>query len=67
MNENLKRKISDALDLPKDIVLNVPKVTVTGRIAAFVENHKGIIEYNSNWVKVNTSVGIVCIKGKGLL
>ena len=40
MNENLKRKISDALDLPKDIVLNVPKVTVTGRIAAFVKTTK---------------------------
>ena len=28
--------------------LNVPRVIVTGKIATFIENHKGIIEYNSS-------------------
>jgi len=67
MNEGLKRKISDALDLPQDIVLNVPRVIITGKIAVFIENHKGIVEYNSQLVKINTPVGIVCIKGEDLL
>lgn len=67
MSEGIKRRISDALDLPQDIILNVPKVIITGKIAVFIENHKGIIEYNSGLVKINTPVGIVCIKGEGLL
>ncbi|HHY42637.1 MAG TPA: sporulation protein YqfC [Thermoanaerobacterales bacterium] len=67
MSEIIKRKISDALDLPQDIILNVPRVVVTGKIAVFIENHKGIVEYNSDSVKINTSVGVVCIKGKQLL
>ncbi|NLZ53890.1 MAG: sporulation protein YqfC [Thermoanaerobacteraceae bacterium] len=67
MSEGIKRKISDALDLPQDIILNVPRVIVTGKIAVFIENHKGIIEYNSELVKINTSIGIVCVKGEDLL
>lgn len=66
LKEEVKRKISDALDLPKDVVLNIPKVTITGRIAVFIENHKGIIQYSSQKVKVNTPIGIVIIKGNGL-
>ncbi len=67
MMEGIKRKLSDALDLPQDIILNVPRIIVTGKIAVFIENHKGIIEYNSELVKINTPVGIVVVKGKDLL
>lgn len=67
MSEGIRQKISDALDLPQDVILNVPKVILTGRMAAFIENHKGIIQYNSELVKINTSIGVVCIKGAGLL
>jgi len=67
MTEGIKRKISDALDLPKDIILNVPRIVITGKIAVFIENHKGIIEYSSQLVKINTSLGIISIKGEDIL
>lgn len=66
MSEGIKKKISDALDLPQDIVLNVPRVIVTGKIATFIENHKGIIEYNSELVKISTSIGVICVRGEDL-
>ena len=67
MIEDLKRKIADTLELPQDIVLNVPRIIVTGKFALFVENNKGIIEYSSNLVKINTSIGAVCIRGNSLI
>ena len=67
LSEEVKRKISDALDLPKDIVLNIPRVTIMGKIAVFIENHKGIIQYSSQRVKVNTPIGIIIVKGEELL
>jgi sporulation protein YqfC len=67
MGDNLKHRISDALDLPKDIVLDLPRVVVTGRIAVFIENHRGIVEYNSENVRINTAVGVLGIKGDDLI
>lgn len=67
MVEGIKQKISDALDLPRDLILNLPRVVITGKIAVFIENHKGIIEYDSRLVKINTPIGIVCVKGESLL
>ncbi|MDN5330988.1 MAG: hypothetical protein PWP45_213 [Tepidanaerobacteraceae bacterium] len=64
--EGLKSKFIEVLDLPKDVVLDLPRVTVTGKIGVFIENHKGIIEYASEKVCINTSIGILVIRGEGL-
>ncbi|HHW01545.1 MAG TPA: sporulation protein YqfC [Thermoanaerobacterales bacterium] len=67
MSDGIKKRISDALELPGDIVLNLPRVIVTGNISVFVENHKGIVEYDSDRIRINTAAGTVIVKGEGLL
>ncbi|MFO7152221.1 MAG: sporulation protein YqfC [Bacillota bacterium] len=64
--EGLKSKFIEALDLPKDVVLDIPRVTVTGKVGVLVENHRGIVEYSSEKVSVNTSVGLLIIRGEEL-
>lgn len=45
-NKASKRElVVESLKLPKDSLLGVSIVTVTGNADAFVENYKGIIEY----------------------
>ncbi len=67
MKEEFKQRISDALDLPKDIVLDLSRIIITGKISIFLENHKGIIEYSKDLVRIKTTSGVVAIKGKGLV
>ena len=43
--KNVKQKFSNYLDIPKDVILDLPKITVIGDIQLYVENHRGIIEY----------------------
>lgn len=62
----IKEKISDALELPKDITLDIPKVIILGTDSVSVENHKGIISYNDNQIKINTGCGILIISGERL-
>ncbi|ADL07679.1 sporulation protein YqfC [Thermosediminibacter oceani] len=65
--ESLRARISDALELPKDIVLDLPRITVIGKISVFIENHKGILEYGTDKVCVNTNIGLLVIKGRELI
>lgn len=67
MSDGIKKRISDALDLPQDIVLNLPRVTITGSVAVFIENHKGIVEYGPDRVRINTGAGVLIVNGEGLL
>lgn len=63
---SLKEKMSELLELPKDIVLNVPKLTMVGNADLLIENFKGIIEYDNDRIRINTNSGIVKITGEGL-
>ena len=62
----IKETISNALELPKDLILDVAKVTLIGSNNITVENHKGILEYNEDQIRVNTSSGILIIIGSKL-
>jgi len=62
----LREKVIEALELPKEIVLNIPKLTLVGNGSLIIENYKGIIEYESEKVRVNTGSGMISITGKRL-
>lgn len=66
MKNNLsaaKEIIVDKLDLPRDIILNVPKIIVTGDSEITIENHKGVVAFSENQVKVNSGIGLISIYG----
>ncbi len=63
---NLKEKLTEVLELPKEIMLNVPKLTLLGNKDLIIENYKGIVEYEENRVRVNTAIGVIKITGSNL-
>ena len=58
-----KEIIADKLDLPKDVILDKPKLIVLGRNEVTIENHKGILAFEEDFIRVNTSEGPIIIKG----
>ncbi len=63
---NLKNKIIKLFELPKEIVLNLPLISIVGNCEITIENYKGIIEYSTERIRVNTSCGILRVQGKVL-
>lgn len=59
----VKENISEKLELPRDIVLNLPKITITGDNEIIIENHKGVVLFEEKQVKVNSGVGMISISG----
>lgn len=60
---NTKQNIADKLELPRDIILNMPKIQVTGDNEIIIENHKGIVLFDKSIVKINSGVGLISIYG----
>ena len=65
--KGIKKTITSMFELPKEIVFNLPLINVIGNEEINIENYKGIIEYNLERVRINTSCGIIKIEGKKLL
>lgn len=64
--EILTTAVADFLEIPKDLVLDLPKITVIGRNEFYLENHRGIIEYSPQLLRINLSRGFLEIQGDRL-
>ena len=62
----VKTKLAQKLNIPEDISDGLPIITITGKGEIYVENYKGIIEYNKNCIKIQTKVSRVTFLGKDL-
>lgn len=59
-------KLTELLELPKEIVSNHPKVTIVGFEEILIENYKSILEYEDFYIKINTYIGAININGFNL-
>ena len=58
--------LSENLRLPPDVIAGAPVITMLGRSAMVIENHKKIIEYTDSLIRVQTGICMVKIEGAGL-
>lgn len=65
-NHPFKNRIAEASELPKDVVMGQPVLTVLGRMELNIENYRGIIEYTDILIRVQTKAGQVRVIGKNL-
>lgn len=67
MGKRAKGHLSDALELPSDVSLNLPKMVVIGNIKLYIENHRGIVEYTSGRVRLSLGEMELVIEGENLI
>ncbi len=65
--DRMKEKLISELELPEDIALNLPKITVIAKKEITIENHKGIIKFDEREIIVNTPLGAIKIWGENLI
>ncbi len=63
---NLKSKLSDAANIPKDVLLGVPLIQLIGQEELYIENYRGILEYTDSFVRVQTKIGQIHVCGRHL-
>ena len=63
----MKKEITNKLVLPKDIMYGLAIVKIVGQSELYIENHRGIIEYNNDKIVIQTKSSKREIIGKNLL
>lgn len=62
----IRSRIADASELPKDVIMGQPVLTLLGRLELNIENYRGIIEYTDVLIRVQTKTGQIRVTGKNL-
>ncbi len=58
--------LANLLEIPQDIVLDLPRITMLGNKQLLIENHKGIIEYSSCLIRIKLNQGMLKVQGEDL-
>lgn len=66
-NKQIQERLLQALELPHDVIFDLPKISVIGDIQFYLENHRGIIAYSPTEIRIAVSIGEVRIEGEGLI
>jgi len=65
--KKIRTKLTDMLELPKEVILNLPLISIIGSEEISIENYKGIVEYTSERIRINTSCGVLKIEGRNMI
>lgn len=64
MDNKIKSIITKELDLPIEVIDNLPKINIIGDNEITIENHKGILSFDRDNTKIKTVIGILDIQGE---
>lgn len=67
VRKKLRRTMADILEIPGEIALDLPKIILVGNVQVIIENHRGIVEYTTNSVRVVVPAGEVAVLGRELV
>jgi sporulation protein YqfC len=56
-DKKLQHQIAGFLEIPTDVMLDLPKITLIGNLQLYIENHRGIIEYRPEDIRISVSTG----------
>ncbi len=62
-----RKNLADLFEMPQEIVLDLPRLTVVGNLQCYLENHRGIIEYTDERVRVSVNGGEIIVSGQSLV
>ncbi|MEH6939497.1 sporulation protein YqfC [Bacillus sp. JJ664] len=56
--------MSSKMDLPPDVLLELPRITMLGQLHIYIENHRGLLVYSDKELRLLMKQGQLLIKGK---
>ena len=63
IGRKIEKKLSGSLEIPRELISDVPKITLTGRDNLLIENYKSLVEYEKDIIRINTSEGLLKLEG----
>ncbi len=66
MRRKFRMELSEILELPMDISLDLPRVVIIGDLGVLIANHRGLMQYSTDRIVVGVGAGQITISGDNL-
>jgi sporulation protein YqfC len=65
--QHLRNWITKNMELPQDVMMDLPRITMIGHIHIYIENHRGLIAFSDKELRLLLKQGQLLIKGKAFV
>jgi len=65
--KHLRNFAAKMLDLPADVTMEMPRITMIGQIHMYIENHRGVLVFNDKELRLLLTKGQLLVKGEKLV
>ncbi|WP_416827274.1 sporulation protein YqfC [Ectobacillus polymachus] len=63
----VKEWLTKQMDLPADVLMDLPRITLIGQIHIYIENHRGLLLFSDKEVRLLLKKGQLLIKGNSFV
>jgi len=63
----LRNWVTKNMELPQDVMMDLPRITMIGHIHIYIENHRGLITFSDKELRLLLRQGQLLIKGKAFV
>jgi sporulation protein YqfC len=67
ISRKLRKMTADFLDLPQDVVFDLPRMTMIGDRQLYIENHRGVIHFSPDKLRLALANGELEVTGAELV
>lgn len=67
IGRRLRGWTNGVLDLPQDVLQEMPRITLIGNKELYIENHRGVLHFSPELLRLALAKGYLEISGEGLV
>jgi len=64
---HLRKIAAKILDLPADVTMEMPRITMIGQIHMYIENHRGVLQFSDKELRLLLTKGQLLVRGEKLV
>ena len=65
--QKVRNWMTEKMDLPQDVMMDLPRITMIGQIHVYIENHRGLLVFTDKELRLLLKQGQLLIKGKSFV
>ncbi|MTH52471.1 sporulation protein YqfC [Bacillus mangrovi] len=62
-SSRLTNWVTKTIELPQDVMMDLPRITMIGQIHIYIENHRGLLTFSDQEIRLLLKQGQLLIKG----
>ncbi|QQK75822.1 sporulation protein YqfC [Salicibibacter cibarius] len=66
LSRQINKWLTKGMEVPADVTMGVPRVTLIGHLHVYIENHRGILSFTPQRILVRLSEGQLEVTGQDL-